>query len=120
MPGDPLLDPASHNVQVPGPQPLAVGQGGLHARLEQRLLPHPGPMTKISAWFCVEQNLTMCKDIEKFKEPCKLLENLLKSSLLKDPDQCSHVLIVRVGHLHCTEASLVSSAVPDQRNNDEL
>ena len=49
-----------------------------------------------------------------------MLENLLESSLLKDPNQCSHVLIVRVGHLHCTEASLVSSAVPDQRNNDEL
>ena len=60
VPGDPLLDPAGHDVQEPGPQPLAVGQGGLHARLEQGLLPHPGPVTKAGAWLSVEQNLTLC------------------------------------------------------------
>ena len=60
VPGDPLLDPAGHDVQVPGPQPLAVGQGGLHARLEQGLLSDPGPVTKAGAWLRVEQNLTLC------------------------------------------------------------
>ena len=49
-----------------------------------------------------------------------MLENLLESSLLKDPNQCSHVLIVRVGHLHCTEASLVSCLIPDKSHNVEL
>ena len=63
VPGDPLLDPAGHDVQVPGPQPLAVGQGGLHTRQEHSLLSNPGPMTKIGAWLSVQQNLILCEII---------------------------------------------------------
>ena len=39
-------------------------------------------------------------------------DDLCESRLLEDPGQDLHVVIVGVGHLHCTKASLVSSPVP--------